>query len=185
MKIKLLEFFEREAGKKKRTVFPAVITDVRRNGLFIELTESMTFGFISADALSEDHYLLNNAGNALVGRRKHKRYDLGSKLTVVVDRVDRFKRLIDFAGRDPNPIPGIGILRLVGRLACRHETLRLHPEIQGAVRPGAQALRARASAGPETYFSVEEAAWLAANGLTPQHLYDYAEDQHNYGRAGP
>ena len=96
VKIKLLEFFERELEKKKRTIFPAVITDVRRNGLFIELTESMTFGFISADALSEDHYLLNNAGNALVGRRKHKRYELGGKIDVVVDRVDRFKRMMDF-----------------------------------------------------------------------------------------
>jgi ribonuclease R len=96
VKIKLLEFFERELGKKKRTVFAAVITDVRRNGLFIELTESMTFGFVSADALAEDHYLLNNAGNALVGRRTHKRYELGGKIDVVVERVDRFKRMMDF-----------------------------------------------------------------------------------------
>ena len=96
VKIKLLEFFERELEKKKRTVFAAVITDVRRNGLFIELTESMTFGFISADALSEDHYLLNQAGNALVGRRKHKRYELGGRLDVVVEHVDRFKRMMDF-----------------------------------------------------------------------------------------
>jgi len=30
--------------------------------------------------------------------------------------------------------------------------------------------------GAETYFTTEETAFLAANGLTPQHLYDYAED---------
>jgi ribonuclease R len=96
VKVKLLEFFERQLDRKERSVFSAVITDVRRNGLFIELVESMTFGFISADALPDDHYLLNNAGNALVGRKKHKRYELGGKLDVVVDRVDRFKRMMDF-----------------------------------------------------------------------------------------
>ena len=30
--------------------------------------------------------------------------------------------------------------------------------------------------GADTFFTPEETAWLAANGLTPQHLYDYAED---------
>jgi ribonuclease R len=96
VKIKLLEFFERELAKRKKTPFAAVITDVRRNGLFIELVESMTFGFIAANALGDDHYVLNNAGNALVGSRKHKRFESGSRIEVVVDKVDRFSRRIDF-----------------------------------------------------------------------------------------
>jgi ribonuclease R len=96
VKIKLLEFFERELAKKKRTPFAAVITDVRRHGFFIELVESMTFGFVSADALGDDNYQLNAAGNALVGRRKHREFPLNGRLDVVVDKVDRFKRIIDF-----------------------------------------------------------------------------------------
>ncbi len=35
--------------------------------------------------------------------------------------------------------------------------------------------------GAETFFDAEQKAWLAGNGLTPQHLYDYAEDFHGYG----
>ena len=96
VKIKLLEFFERELLKKKRTAFAAIITDVRRHGFFIELVESMTFGFISSDALGDDYYQLNAEGNALVGRRKHQKYELNGRLDVVVDKVDRFKRIIDF-----------------------------------------------------------------------------------------
>jgi len=96
VKIKLLEFFERELAKKKRTAFAAVITDVRRHGFFIELVESMTFGFISADALGDDYYQLNQEGNALVGRKKHHRFEANGRLDVVVDKVDRFKRIIDF-----------------------------------------------------------------------------------------
>jgi ribonuclease R len=96
VKIKLLEFFERELAKKKRTAFAAIITDVRRHGFFIELVESMTFGFVSSDSLGDDYYQLNPEGNALVGRRKHHTYELNGRLDVVVDKVDRFKRVIDF-----------------------------------------------------------------------------------------
>jgi len=96
VKIKLLEFFERELAKKQKTRFEAVITDVRANGFFIELVESMTFGFISANSLVDDQYQLNNAATALVGRRTKKRLELNQRLPVVVDKVDRFKRVIDF-----------------------------------------------------------------------------------------
>jgi len=96
VKIKLLEFFERELAKKKRTAFAAIITDVRRHGFFIELVESMTFGFVSADTLGDDNYQLNPAGTALVGRRRHQSYELNGRLDVEVDKVDRFKRIIDF-----------------------------------------------------------------------------------------
>ncbi len=34
--------------------------------------------------------------------------------------------------------------------------------------------------GADTYFNAGEKAFLAANGITPQHLFDYAEDHNNY-----
>lgn len=43
---------------------------------------------------------------------------------------------------------------------------------------------ARGQRGAESFFTEEEKAWLAANGITPQHLYDYAEDQANAGEPG-
>jgi ribonuclease R len=96
VKVKMLEFFEREADKRPRTKFAAVITDVRANGFFIELVESMAFGFVPAGALGDDYYTLNHAGNALVGRKRKKSYALNGRIDVVVERVDSFKRLIDF-----------------------------------------------------------------------------------------
>jgi hypothetical protein len=45
-------------------------------------------------------------------------------------------------------------------------------------------LYASGQTGAETYFTAEETAFLAANGLTAQNLYDYAEDQHGYGAPG-
>jgi hypothetical protein len=36
----------------------------------------------------------------------------------------------------------------------------------------------------QTYFNAEELAFLTANGLTAQNLFDYAEDHHNYSEPG-
>ena len=35
-----------------------------------------------------------------------------------------------------------------------------------------------------TYFTADQQAFLAANGLTVQNLFDYAEDHHGYGEPG-
>jgi len=96
VKVKLLEYFERELQRTPRTQFAAIITDVRANGFFIELIDSMTFGFVPANALRDDYYSLNNAGDALVGRKRKQRYELNQRLPVTVEKVDRYKRLIDF-----------------------------------------------------------------------------------------
>jgi len=96
VKVKLLEFFERELDRTPRTRFAAIITDVRANGVFIELTESMTFGFIAAASLDDDYYVLSTDGDALVGRKKKRRFEINGRLDVVVDKVDRFKRTLDF-----------------------------------------------------------------------------------------
>jgi hypothetical protein len=48
----------------------------------------------------------------------------------------------------------------------------------------AAARYARGDRGADTFFNTAELAFLAANGLTAQHLYDYAEDHNNYGDPG-
>jgi len=48
----------------------------------------------------------------------------------------------------------------------------------------AVALYADGQRGADTCFTSDETAWLSANGLTAQSLYDYAEDQANYGEPG-
>ncbi|MBI2515375.1 MAG: DUF5069 domain-containing protein [Opitutae bacterium] len=45
-------------------------------------------------------------------------------------------------------------------------------------------LYAAGRTGADTYFTAGELAFLAANGLTAQNLYDYAEDHNNGGEPG-
>lgn len=96
VKIKQLEYFEREAERKEKTRFDAVITDIRSIGLFIELTVSQAFGLIPLSSMSDDLYQLTPDGSAVVGRRSRKRYALGQTVPVVIERVDRFRRTMDF-----------------------------------------------------------------------------------------
>jgi len=58
------------------------------------------------------------------------------------------------------------------------------PQKFHAVYDKAVALYAKGGRDPGRYFSTAEKAWLAANGITPQHLYDYAEDHNNGGEPG-
>jgi hypothetical protein len=44
----------------------------------------------------------------------------------------------------------------------------------------AVALYAAGKRGADTFFDRDDKAFLAANGISPQHLYDYAEDHHGY-----
>lgn len=50
-----------------------------------------------------------------------------------------------------------------------------------AIYDQAAAHYARGSRGPGGFFNAEDTAWLSANGITIQHVYDYAEDHNNYG----
>ena len=96
VKVKLLEYFEREVERKKKNVFDAVITDIRSIGLFVELKISQAFGLIPLSSMTDDLYQITSDASAVVGRRSRKRYTLGQTVPVVVWRVDRFRRTIDF-----------------------------------------------------------------------------------------
>jgi ribonuclease R len=96
VKVKLLEFFEQEIEKPKKSQFTAVITEVRNHGMFIELVESNAFGMVHISTLKDDLYRVDNSGTAIIGRRTRKKYRVGQKVNVLVHRVDRFKRQVDF-----------------------------------------------------------------------------------------
>jgi ribonuclease R len=96
VKIKLLELFEREAARPDKRPFEATITDVKPHGLMVELNGSQAYGLVHMSTLTDDYYRLNDRGNMLVGSRTGRKFVPGGVITVTVDRVDRFKRQVDF-----------------------------------------------------------------------------------------
>ncbi len=96
VKTKLLEFYERELEKKTKQAFPAIVTDIKNHGLYVEVTDTMAFGMVHISTLDDDFYYLSTDGRALTGRRSGKMYSVGQYIHIQVERVDRFKRQIDF-----------------------------------------------------------------------------------------
>ncbi len=94
-KIKLIEYFQRSVNTNN--TFDAIITSVSNHGFFVELTESMAFGFVHIHSLKDDIYRLNDTATELRGRRTNQSFKIGDKVKLKVESVDIFKRQIDFA----------------------------------------------------------------------------------------
>ncbi|HAZ66702.1 MAG TPA: 3'-5' exonuclease, partial [Opitutae bacterium] len=95
-KVKLLELFEREMERPDKRPFEARIMEVKAHGFMVELTASQAYGLVHMTTLNDDFYRMHPDGNALVGRRNGRVYAVGASLQVIVDKVDRFKRQVDF-----------------------------------------------------------------------------------------
>ncbi len=100
VKMKKLEFFERQLQERDPQVFKAIVTDVRNFGLVVELPDALLTGLIHVSSLRDDFYAFDAAQRRLIGRRTRRRYSIGDHIQVYVSRVDRFKRQIDFAVAD-------------------------------------------------------------------------------------
>lgn len=96
VKTKLLEFYERQLKQANKQTFAAAITDVKNHGLYIEIIDSMAFGMVHISTLDDDFYHVDTDGRRVTGRRSGKTYAVGDTIEVQVERVDRYKRQIDF-----------------------------------------------------------------------------------------
>src|SRR5215468_11247044 len=95
--MKKLEFFQQQLAGRRPQIFSATAVDIRNYGLMVELPDALLTGLIHVSSLSDDFYLFEPARRQLIGRRTRKRFRVGEELSVLVARVDRFKRQVDFA----------------------------------------------------------------------------------------
>lgn len=95
--LKKMEFFLRQLESRRPTEFRAMVVDVRSYGLVVELPDCLVSGLIHVSALPDDFYNFDSVRLAFVGRRSGRRYSIGAELSVIIARVDAYKRQIDFA----------------------------------------------------------------------------------------
>src|SRR6266849_1562871 len=100
VRMKKLQFFQRQLDLRDPQVFRAAIVDVGNYGLVVALPDVLVTGLIHVSALTDDFYLFDPAHRRLLGRRSRKRFAVGDQIRVFVARVDAFKRQIDFALAD-------------------------------------------------------------------------------------
>jgi ribonuclease R len=100
VKMKKLEFFQRQLDARDPQVFRAAVLEVKNFGLLVELPDVLLTGLVHVSSLKDDFYTFDAAQRRLIGRQSRRRFSVGDQLRVFVARVDVFKRQVDFAIAD-------------------------------------------------------------------------------------
>ncbi len=103
VKMKKLEFFQRQLDARDPQVFRATILEVKNFGLLVELPDVLLTGLVHVSSLTDDFYAFDAAQRRLIGRQSRRRFSVGDQLRVYVARVDVFKRQVDFAIAEDGP----------------------------------------------------------------------------------
>jgi ribonuclease R len=75
--------------------FQGIISGVTEWGMFVEITEYKCEGLIRIANLADDFYDYDENNQWIIGRRTHKKYQLGDQVSVVVKGADTIKRQVD------------------------------------------------------------------------------------------
>lgn len=98
IKYKAVEFM----GYRLGGVFDGHVSGVTEWGLYVEVDETHCEGMIPVRDLDDDFYEFDESNYCLLGRRSHRRYQLGDKIRIQVARADLIKKQLDFALVDKN-----------------------------------------------------------------------------------
>jgi len=99
IKYKQVEFMADKIGQ----VFKGVISGVKEWGIYVEIEENKCEGMVPMHELTDDYYEYDEKNYCIIGRRFHKKYQLGDDLEVEVVRANLEKKQLDFriAGEEP------------------------------------------------------------------------------------
>jgi ribonuclease R len=105
--VKLFAFLKSQLASGAPTKYPALVTDVRNFGFFVDVTGLAMSGLVPLSTIEDDFYVFDDRRRNLVGRRTRRVIKLGDKLTVQVAKVDSFKKQVDFclAVEERKPAP--------------------------------------------------------------------------------
>jgi ribonuclease R len=104
MEWKKVKFMQDRVGEE----FEGLITSVTKFGLFVELTDLFVEGLVPLNTLTDDRYTFHENTREIIGQGTHKRYHLGQKIRVLVDRIDPVEKKIQFAVIEEEPVRAKG-----------------------------------------------------------------------------
>src|SRR5439155_15142003 len=94
--VKLFAFLRAQIQSRRPERYPALVTDVRNFGFFVDVPGLGMSGLVPLSTLVDDFYIFDSARNHLVGRRSRRIFRLGDKVEVQIAKVDTFKKQVDF-----------------------------------------------------------------------------------------
>ncbi len=92
IKYKQIEFMADKIGQR----FEGFISGLMEWGIFVQLNETKAEGMISLRDMDDDFYIFNEEKMEVYGRRTHKKFNMGDKVTVELVRINLEKRHLDF-----------------------------------------------------------------------------------------
>ena len=92
IKYKMVEFMADKLGEE----YDAHISGIASYGIYCEIDENHCEGMVPMRDLDDDYYDFDERNYCLVGRRRHRKYQLGDPIRIQVARVDQEKRQLDF-----------------------------------------------------------------------------------------
>jgi ribonuclease R len=104
MEWKKVKFMQDRVGED----FDGLITSVTKFGFFVELTDMFVEGLVPLNSLTDDRYTFHENTREIIGQRTRKRYHLGQKIRVLVDRIDPVEKKIQFAVLEERPVRAAG-----------------------------------------------------------------------------
>ena len=93
MEWKKVRFMEDKIGED----FHALIISVTKYGIFVELNDLFVEGLIPINSLADDRYTYRENTRQIIGERSGRQFSLGDRVRVILDRIDRTQRKLQFA----------------------------------------------------------------------------------------
>ena len=85
--------------------FDGLIVSITKHGIFVELTDLFVEGLIPLNTMYDDRYTFHDTTRQIIGQRTRKTYSLGDRVRVILDRIDRVERKLQFALVEERPTP--------------------------------------------------------------------------------
>jgi ribonuclease R len=100
MEWKKIKFMQERVGED----FDGLIVSVTKYGLFVELNDLFIEGLVPLASLSDDRYQYHETTRQIIGQRTRKTYSMGDPIHVIVDRIDRMQKRIQFGIVEERPV---------------------------------------------------------------------------------
>ena len=100
MEWKKVKFMQHRIGED----FDAMVMNATKYGLFVELTDLFIEGLVPLGSLLDDIYTYRENTREIIGAHSGRRFSIGDRLRVILDRVDEVERRLQFSILDePQP----------------------------------------------------------------------------------
>ncbi len=90
---KKIKFMQDRVGED----FHGIILSCTKYGFFVELDELFIEGLVPLSSLQDDRYFFRDTDRQIVGARNGRVFKMGQRVHVLLDRIDRQQRRLQFA----------------------------------------------------------------------------------------